>query len=59
MNYNREVCLQRLKNSQNAMETIKEYLTGLQHGTRAGWDEEKIINEIEEIISFLDWAKQQ
>jgi hypothetical protein len=59
VNHQQEIVGQRLENAQNAMKKAREHLIGLQHGTRSGWEAEKIIGEIEEIITCLIWASQQ
>lgn len=54
-----EIYLQRLINSQNAMRTIKENLVTIQNRIQAGWKAEEVMNDIDEIIMFVNWAVQQ
>lgn len=59
MNHDHEICYQRLKNSQEAMKTARENLVVIQNRIKANWKAEEVMNDIDEIIGFLNWAAQQ
>ena len=59
MKHDYEICYQRLKNSQEAMKTTKDNLIVMQNRIKANWKAEEVMNDIDEIIGFLNWAIQQ